>query len=80
MNLKTPAFHVFTSQTGRVNLSLYLRVCVRACARVVCVVCQRGGMEGGGGGGGGEGGLESIWCGRMLPFCPMKVINVLQNN
>lgn len=34
-----------------------------------------GGLVGGGGDGGGR--LESICCGRMLPFRPMKVINEL---
>lgn len=34
----------------------------------------------GGAGGGAVGGSESICCGRVLPFRPMKVINELQKN
>ena len=65
-------------------MCVYVRVCVGefGCLCVVelvgCVcVCVCAGVrvevEG-------WGVLESICCGGMLPFCPMKVINEFQNN
>lgn len=79
MNLKHWSFPLISILSLLFLVLLVCFYCARVCACTPgAVMVVGGGVGGGGRGGWSVGRSESICCGRMLPFRPMKVINELQ--